>query len=134
MKPIIFYLFDKHPCINKLKNEYKYEIGELNFRSFPDGESYIKFKTDIKNKDIILFNSLNNPNEKVIPLIFAAEIAKNLGAKSVGLCAPYLSYMRQDNIFNPGEVITSKYFAKLLSSYFDYLITVDPHLHRYKNL
>ena len=43
--------------------------------------------------------------------------------------------MRQDKRFKyGGEAITSKYFAKLLSNYFDGLITVEPHLHHYKSL
>lgn len=42
--------------------------------------------------------------------------------------------MRQDKQFNPGEGVTSKYFAALLSHYFDWLITVDPHLHRLHSL
>ncbi|MDP1746832.1 MAG: ribose-phosphate diphosphokinase, partial [Bacteroidota bacterium] len=54
----------------------------------------------------------------------------DLKVKSICLVAPYLAYMRQDKQFNPGEAITSEYFAKLLSSNVDRLVTVDPHLHR----
>jgi ribose-phosphate pyrophosphokinase len=60
---------------------------------------------------------LDHPNEKILPLIFAAETAKELGATEVGLIAPYLAYMRQDTRFHPGEAITSTYFAKLISLY-----------------
>ena len=42
--------------------------------------------------------------------------------------------MRQDKQFNPGESVSSRYFAELISHYFDRLITVDPHLHRYQSL
>jgi ribose-phosphate pyrophosphokinase len=38
--------------------------------------------------------------------------------------------MRQDHVFNPGEGITAKYFGRLVSSTVDWLVTVDPHLHR----
>ncbi len=48
--------------------------------------------------------------------------------------APYLAYMRQDHRFHPGEAITSAAFATHLSAAFDWLVTVDPHLHRYKAL
>ena len=43
-------------------------------------------------------------------------------------------YMRQDKRFEPGEAITSQLFAKFLSNWLDYLITVDPHLHRVHHL
>jgi ribose-phosphate pyrophosphokinase len=42
--------------------------------------------------------------------------------------------MRQDSRFRPGEGITASYFAKLMSSVVDWLVTVDPHLHRLDSL
>lgn len=42
--------------------------------------------------------------------------------------------MRQDKRFKPGEAITSQLFAKVLSNWVDYLITIDPHLHRIHHL
>jgi ribose-phosphate pyrophosphokinase len=65
-------------------------------------------------------------------IMFFAQTAKELGAKSVDLIAPYLGYMRQDKRFHEGEAITSNIFAAFLSQHFDNLITVDPHLHRHK--
>jgi ribose-phosphate pyrophosphokinase len=42
--------------------------------------------------------------------------------------------MRQDTRFRPGEAITSRSFASILSAHLDWLITVDPHLHRFASL
>jgi ribose-phosphate pyrophosphokinase len=42
--------------------------------------------------------------------------------------------MRQDARFQSGEGITSRYFARVLSSHVDWLVTMDPHLHRYGSL
>ena len=42
--------------------------------------------------------------------------------------------MRQDRQFRAGEAVTSKEFARLLSGHFDWLVTLDPHLHRYRAL
>jgi ribose-phosphate pyrophosphokinase len=42
--------------------------------------------------------------------------------------------MRQDRRFKPGEAVTSRQVARLLSDAFDWLVTVDPHLHRYVSL
>ena len=42
--------------------------------------------------------------------------------------------MRQDKRFNPGECVSSRIMAKLLNPCIDHLITIDPHLHRYKSL
>ena len=42
--------------------------------------------------------------------------------------------MRQDKRFHDGEGVTSAYFARTLSASIDWLVTVDPHLHRRKSL
>lgn len=134
MKPLILSLFDEHPMEKMVARELGYEIGKIILRNFPDEETYIKFENNLQDREIIILNSLDRPNQKILPLLFVAETAKQLGAKRVGLCAPYLAYMRQDKRFQSGEGITSEYFAKLLSRYFDWLVTVDPHLHRHYNL
>ena len=108
--------------------------GQLDTRHFPDGESYIRFTSDPKRRSMALVCTLSKPNEKILELLFSAATARELGAARVGLIAPYLAYMRQDRRFKAGEAITSKEVAKLLSSAFDWLVTVDPHLHRYSSL
>ncbi len=108
--------------------------GRYKQRNFPDGESYLCIESDVKALHCIVVADLSHPNTKFLPLIFLLDTLKELGAKSVGLVAPYLSYMRQDKRFIAGEAITSKLFAKSLSEHIDYLVTVDPHLHRYHSL
>jgi|TARA_R110002050_G_scaffold55094_8_gene124527 ribose-phosphate pyrophosphokinase len=110
------------------------KLGLYNDREFPDGESYLCIESDVKEHHCIVVADLSHPNNKFLPLIFLLDTLKELGAKSVGLVAPYLSYMRQDRRFIDGEAITSKLFAKSLSHHMDYLVTVDPHLHRYHSL
>lgn len=110
------------------------EIGHLEMRAFPDGETYLAFAIDPKARDIALVSTLSHPNGKFLPLIFAAQTARELGAKSVGLVAPYLCYMRQDKRFHAGEAVTSRIFAALVSRHVDWLVTLDPHLHRYASL
>ncbi len=134
MSNIILSLFEEHPCLKKLSSKLKCELGHIIFRNFPDGESYLKFDNDLKDKNLIILDSLDYPNNKILPLVFTANLAKELGSRSIGLCTPYLSYMRQDKRFKPGEAVTSKYFANIISESFDWLVTVDPHLHRYNNL
>jgi ribose-phosphate pyrophosphokinase len=111
-----------------------WKVGEIEERRFPDGESYVRIRTGLDNGLVVLVCTLARPDEKFLPLIFAAATARELGASRVGLVAPYLAYMRQDRRFNPGEAVTSRHVAKLLSESFDWMVTVDPHLHRYRGL
>lgn len=117
-----------------LANKLHLEEGELIIKKFPDGECYVRINSTVKNKVVILFCTLNNPNQKILSLMFTAQTLKELGAKKIILVSPYLPYMRQDKRFKPGEAITSQLFAKFLSSWVDYLVTVDPHLHRIHHL
>lgn len=106
----------------------------LEVHVFPDGEQLPRFPTPVAGKDIVLVAGLDHPDAKVLPLLFAADAARQMGARKVMLVAPYLCYMRQDRSFRPGEAVTSRSFAALISRAFDGLVTVDPHLHRYHAL
>ena len=110
------------------------DIGQVEVHAFPDGEIYLRFLSDFSGRTLILVCTLDRPNARILPLLFAAATARELGAANVGLVAPYLAYMRQDRRFKPGEAVTSRQVAQLLSNAFDWLATVDPHLHRYGSL
>lgn len=110
------------------------EAGALELRRFPDGESYVRVLTDPAGRDVVVARSLHRPDENVLPLLLLADTLRDLGAARVGLVAPYLCYMRQDIRFRDGEGVTSRYFAGILSRHFDWMLTVDPHLHRHASL
>ncbi|PIE25120.1 MAG: phosphoribosylpyrophosphate synthetase [Neptuniibacter caesariensis] len=110
------------------------EVGQLETRHFPDGESYLRVLNECSNRDVIIFCNLYQPDSKALRLVFLAHTLKELGAKRIGLITPYLAYMRQDKQFNPGECVSSRPFSSLLSQHLDWLVTVDPHLHRYHSL
>jgi ribose-phosphate pyrophosphokinase len=94
----------------------------------------VRIDAPVTGRDVILLCTLDRPDDKLLPLLFAAGTAKEFGAARVGLVAPYLAYMRQDQRFQPGEAVTSVHFARLLSASVDWLVTVDPHLHRRSRL
>ncbi len=134
MKPLLLALPGSEAIAGSLAAALAAEYGHSEIRQFPDGETYLRLDADIKARDVIIVCSLDRPDPKFLPLIFMAETARELGARSVGLICPYLAYMRQDTRFKPGEAVTSAYFATALGRHFDWLATVDPHLHRYRNL
>lgn len=110
------------------------DIGEIEFHKFPDGESYLRFLTPPKGRHAILVDCLDRPDPKLVPLLFAAMTAKDLGASSVGLIAPYMPYFRQDIAFNRGESVSARHIGVLLSAHLSWVVTLDPHLHRLASL
>ena len=130
MEKVFFILPGNEALANNILLKTKGVAGEFISRKFPDGETYVRVLSDVIGKEDVIVCTLHEPDDKIFPLFFLAKNLKDLGAKKVTLVAPYLSYMRQDKKFNPGEAVTSEYFAKFLSSFVDELITIDPHLHR----
>jgi ribose-phosphate pyrophosphokinase len=110
------------------------EVGRLNFRRFPDGESYFRLEPDLATRSAAFVCTLDHPDAKLTALAMAAETARELGARRIGLIAPYLPYMRQDRRFHPGEPVSARLVGRMLSRAFDWLVTVDPHLHRITRL
>ena len=132
--PIIFSFPESADLASSLAKQLGYKQGALTLHRFPDTEAYVRIDTDVQNQTVILVTSLDHADMKILPLLFFVRTAQELGAKRVGLVCPYLAYMRQDACFKQGEAISAKLFAQLLSSYIDWLITVDPHLHRFASL
>lgn len=134
MKPLILPMPDDSAIAERLLAELGAERAHATMRRFPDGESYVRVHGPVAGRDAMLVCALARPDDKVVPLLLLADTLRDLGVRSIGLVAPYLAYLRQDNRFQPGEGVTSAYFARLLSSGFEWLVTVDPHLHRYGSL
>lgn len=132
--PIVFPFFEYDYLAAAIHTKTEYEIGKIETHEFPDKETVIRINTPVKDSQLIFISGLNNPNPKILPLILAAETARDLGATQIGLVAPYLAYMRQDTQFRAEEGISAEYFSKIISHYFDWMITIDPHLHRISSL
>lgn len=132
--PLLFELKATPGLAERLCQDYPLEQGQLSRRRFPDGESYVRLLTPVAGREVIALCTLDRPDEVTLPLLFFAAAARDQGAQRIGLVAPYLGYMRQDRAFQPGEAVTSAAYAALLSNAFDWLVTVDPHLHRYPDL
>ncbi len=103
-------------------------------RRFPDGESCVRIEGQVRDRHLILLCTLDRPDEKLIALMLLAGAAREAGAASVGLAAPYLAYMRQDRRFHDGEATSARHVAAWISRQVDWLVTVDPHLHRITQL
>jgi ribose-phosphate pyrophosphokinase len=108
--------------------------GAAEVRPFPDGETYVRIDTPVEARDVAIAATLRDPDTRLVALHLLAATARDLGAARVGLVAPYLPYLRQDARFRPGEGVTSRYVGEWLSRTVDWVVTVDPHLHRTPDL
>lgn len=111
-------------------------LGQINVHRFPDGETLVQALplSHTQGRIVALYRSLDDPNAKLAELMLAADAVRSLGAEKVILIAPYLPYMRQDRAFASGQAVSQAVVGKFLATYFDAVITIQPHLHRTRSL
>lgn len=108
--------------------------GKCMFRKFPDGESYVRLMEDVAGRRVVIVAALNDPDQYLMSVLLAAGASRAHGARDIGLAIPYLPYMRQDIAFQAGEPVSAVHFAGILGQFADWIVTVDPHLHRFGTL
>jgi ribose-phosphate pyrophosphokinase len=133
-KPMVIAMPGTDALANAIAAAVAGELTGIETRRFPDDEVYLRLQADPKGRSVVVVATLDRPDAKLLSVLFAAGAARSLGAAHIGLVAPYLPYMRQDKRFRDGEAVTSVHFADMVSAAFDWLATVDPHLHRYRSL
>lgn len=132
MSSAVFAFPDGTPQAAALADYCGISLRQIDLHRFPDGESLVRVHGSASTA--LLFRSLDHPNDKLIELLLAASVLRDQGTKRIVLVAPYLAYMRQDKAFHDGEAVSQQVIGKLLATWFDGVVTVDPHLHRIRKL
>jgi ribose-phosphate pyrophosphokinase len=104
----------------------------VSFKTFPDGESYIRLDGEVQNEEAVIIQTTSPPQDtRLMQLAFIADAARRNGAKEITAAVPYLAYARQDKIFLQGETISIEIIANMLKTVgIDRLITVNVHQER----
>ena len=110
----------------------KAETVPVAFKTFPDGENYVRMEGQVQNEDVAIVQTTSPPQDtRVIQLALIADSAKRNGAKKITAIVPYLAYARQDRIFVQGESISAETIARMLKAAgVERLITVNVHQDR----
>jgi ribose-phosphate pyrophosphokinase len=106
------------------------EVVPVFFKTFPDGESYIRFGTDsFQNDDVAIVQTTGpSQDQRLIQLLLMADSALDMKAESITAVVPYFAYSRQDKRFLPGEAFSVKTVVKLLEDCgVSRIITVNAH-------
>jgi ribose-phosphate pyrophosphokinase len=113
----------------KIAYELKSSIVSVVFKTFPDGESYLRLDGDIKGEEVVIVHTTGPPQDaRTMQLFLMVDAAKDLGAERVTTVVPYMAYARQDKRFLPGEAISIETFIKLIeASGTDRFLTVNIH-------
>lgn len=113
----------------KIAELLKTKVVSVEFKLFPDGESYIRFDGDVENEEVIIVQTTSPPqNENLLQLFLMADNAKDMKARTITAVVPYFAYSRQDKRFRPGEAFSIKTIVTLLEACGVHrIITVNAH-------
>lgn len=105
------------------------EAVTLVFKTYPDGESYVRLEGTVQNEEVAIVQTTSPPQDtRLIQLALIADAAKRHGAERITVVVPYLAYARQDKVFLQGEAISTGVVARMLrAAGVDSLITVNVH-------
>lgn len=137
MSTLLLYFEEEQAPALRLAQACQLQALRVTRHRFPDGELRLRLPVDDAGQlpaHLVVYRSLDRPNDKLVELLLLARQARELGASQILLVAPYLAYMRQDIAFHPGEVVSQQVVGRFLADLFDGVITVDPHLHRIHTL
>jgi ribose-phosphate pyrophosphokinase len=106
------------------------EVVPIYFKTFPDGESYIRFEAEsLQGEDVVIVQTTSPPqDQRMVQLLLMADNAHDMKARSVTVVVPYFAYSRQDKRFLPGEAFSIKTVVKMLENCgVGRIITVNAH-------
>lgn len=112
----------------KITRAAKLKLGKCEFKTFSDGEIWLKYNENIRGTDLFLIQSTNPPFENIMELLLMIDAGKRASAKRINAVIPYFGYARQDRKDQPRVSISAKLIANLLTKAgADRVITMDLH-------
>jgi ribose-phosphate pyrophosphokinase len=92
-----------------------WELGTVARKTFPDGEHYLRVDTDPADRDVVLVGGTID-DATTLELYDLAHGLAGCGAYRLRLVMPFYGYSTMERAVKPGEVVTAKTRARMLSS------------------
>ena len=105
------------------------ELGEIDLETFPNGETYCRYKESIRGADLFLVQTGCDPvDQNLMELLLMIQAAKLASAKRITAVLPWFPYSRQDRKAKPREPISARLVADMLQlAGADRVLTMDLH-------
>jgi ribose-phosphate pyrophosphokinase len=115
MKPIIITTESYAYLGQEMIRDENFELGQVEIKTFPDGEKYHRLQNDLEGRDVILVGGTID-DSSTLELYDLACAAVQYGAQSLTLVVPYFGYSTMERAVRPGELVKARSRALLLSS------------------
>lgn len=130
MKDFILYSGSSNlPLAQEVAKLLNISLGKVDLTRFADGELRPWIQDDIRDKTVIVLESLSYPmDEHVMELVLMGDAIRRCAPKRTIAVIPYLGYARQDKLHRLGEPVSARVMVKFLEvSQFAEIIGVDFH-------
>jgi ribose-phosphate pyrophosphokinase len=119
----------------KIAGHLDLDVGEVDLRTFSDGEVYCRYRESIRGADVFLVQSTAaneasgmTPNDALMELLVMIDAAQGASAHRIIAVMPWYGYSRQDKKSAPREPISARVVAKCLEAVgVDRVLTMDLH-------
>jgi ribose-phosphate pyrophosphokinase len=92
-----------------------WQAGTIDRTTFPDGEHYYRLTSDPADRDVVLLGGTIDDQETLELYDLACGLVAG-GAYRLTLVLPFYGYGTMERAVRPGEIVTAKNRARLLSS------------------
>ena len=125
----IFSGTSNRPLAGRIAAYVGMELGAVDINRFPDGETFVKIRDNIRGCDVFIVQSIcKQPNEMLMELLIMIDAMRRASARRITAVLPYFGYARQDRKDQPRVPITAKLVANLLvAAGVNRILTVDLH-------
>lgn len=118
-----------HPLADELAQQLEIDQLKVEIEQFPNSERRVWVQGDVVNQNVVVLQSLTTPvDERIMELLLLTDALERAGADQVHAIIPWLGYSLQDKVFRPGESLSAKVVANLISqSFIDRVLLLDLH-------
>ncbi len=113
--PVIFSIQRYEYLRDAIAHAAGYERGIVTRKEFPDGEHYSRIDTDPADRDVFLIAGTVD-DAATLELYDLACGLVTAGAYRLSIVMPFFGYSTMERSIRPGEIVTAKTRARLLSS------------------
>ncbi len=114
LKPIIFSTVGYSYLKERMHKFGEFDDGIVECKTFPDGERYRRIETEVNGREVIVLGGTISDSDTLELYDLASAVVK-YGCQSLTLVVPYFGYSTMERADKPGEVVTGKTRARLLS-------------------
>ncbi|MGI5865399.1 MAG: ribose-phosphate diphosphokinase [Myxococcales bacterium] len=114
-KPLVFGTSSYSDMQRQIAALAGFDLGEVERKQFPDGEHYQRILSDVDGRDAVVVGGTISETETLELYDLACGLVQE-DVRSLTLVIPFFGYATMERVSKPGEIVTAKTRARLLSS------------------